>query len=542
MKYEAFIEACRNGDLDFIRSFMAKNDPSYGDTGMDAAITSNRVEVAKLLLTDERVRKSINVDLCLHTIRSYAPEIFKLIWQYCDKKNVVLKEYAFYQCSPAVKFVLKDKKIKLPKDMLDFALENYAFTPLKTLEILANDKRTANVSQKSFFRVCEQEDTRILKIILPIFNLGNDIHIYLEKAKSHPNNIAMLVSDKRVYDKLSDIEKEHYPKVAWSHFYNKIIDGYDTVDVFIAINLKLVDPSAFNNWALKYGYKRMQENPSDYGYERQFKLLLSSKKVLAKLRDCVDSKHPLFDIVKDIPKQIDEFSNPGPIGPDPAFDDSDNPTLAGYRRGVDGCIYQSSMFLSPLWYYNLTKTPLQIYFQYFGPLAYRRMSIGDNKALEILKQNVDLMDHYNNWLKGINIYNTTQKSYTYYSFTEGKVIHIPDIYNQKPPSQTYGFKHQAQNNSQPKVSEFTDAEKAEFAKLGLPWTLDQVNELRKSCENSDIKSCYTILQVPSGASLAEISKEFRKLSLKWHPDKPKGHKLYYQAITSAYTKLKSVLS
>lgn len=538
MDFNDFIDACANGNLEYVRLYMSKQDPSYDNNlAMTFAINNYRVEVMKLLLTDERVRNKVNSDVMRLALHNHIPKVFMMLWPYyhTDKDRIFdLFDILIYPS--ALKFILKDKKLKVSRYMLDTAIDLQS--PYKTIKILVNDKRTANVTKESFITACADNDPRILKLLLKIFDPSDNALRYLRAASDSPNNIAVLIADERIRDKLDDYAYDNYAKFAWSNFYNKIVDKYFITDIEMAVKLNLVDPSAFNNWALRFVYSYMKEDSrfNESGWDT-IKILLSNKKVLAKLRDCTGSADPLFDVVKDIPKQIDKLSNPMPLGPDPTFNIGDNPTSTGYRRGVDGHIYLFSGFLVPSWYYNVTDTPLSIYFGHYGPLKYRRTPL--EKPLDILLGDPNIGVHYENWLKGINIYNTNETSYTYYSYDIDKKVHIDDIYKQKRAEKKAPYE-KAQFTDKD-TNEFTDKERDEFAKLGLPWSLDEVNNLRKLCEKSHIKSCYTILQVPSGTSLVDISKEFRKLSLKWHPDKPKGNKLYYQAITSAYGQLKDIL-
>ncbi len=56
---------------------------------------------------------------------------------------------------------------------------------------------------------------------------------------------------------------------------------------------------------------------------------------------------------------------------------------------------------------------------------------------------------------------------------------------------------------------------------------------------NQVESPYTILGVPTGASEAEIKKAFRKLIIRWHPDKNPGQHDMAEAMSkqliAAYT-------
>ncbi len=64
------------------------------------------------------------------------------------------------------------------------------------------------------------------------------------------------------------------------------------------------------------------------------------------------------------------------------------------------------------------------------------------------------------------------------------------------------------------------------------------DEAKKILSNEDP---YSILEIVFGASLAEIKKAFRRLAMKWHPDKNQGVDTTkeMQRIIAAYTLLTS---
>jgi len=55
-----------------------------------------------------------------------------------------------------------------------------------------------------------------------------------------------------------------------------------------------------------------------------------------------------------------------------------------------------------------------------------------------------------------------------------------------------------------------------------------------NCDVSKTDNPYTLLGVAAGAEQAEIKKAYRKLALKWHPDKQGGEACTFAAIANAY--------
>lgn len=170
--------------------------------------------------------------------------------------------------------------------------------------------------------------------------------------------------------------------------------------------------------------------------------------------------------------------------------------------------------------------------------TYYKQNVPKNIKLELERlrdYELNLVGHDRNWQYYFQL-NSFKKIDEFVSLTYDQRLDI--FYRFKKDVMTYKMNRDRNIFNRDRECENCSHRLEDDIDKSINWEKSAYKHYKNSLPpGATLDTDYKTLGLPSGTAISEIKKQYRKLAMKYHPDKPGGDELKMKAIVSAYHRL-----